>query len=560
MALTGALLLGLTFSTWCTVEGNSVEFPSPPELKFEYHKHEHLKQYLNDVSEAYPNLTTLRSIGKSSQGRELLVLIISAAPEGKLGIPNIKFVGNIHGNEPAGRELILHLIQFLVSNYSTNSTVQWLLQNTRIHMLPSVNPDGFEVASYIKCRQKNDELGRKNHRRVDLNRNFPDHFRKNTIPPQVETTAVIKWLNDVPFILSASLHGGALVANYPFDNTPEDTWDIASKLIDNSVQDEDMADIWKRFANVTGAPSTPSPTPDDDVFKHLATVYSFTHPTMHKGQECPGQKTKFKDGITNGAAWYSLTGGMQDYNYVWHGCFELTLEISCCKYPKQEELPTLWQENKEAMLRFTAQAHHGIQGLVMDYETNETIPDAKLWIDGREISFNSTKKGEFWRILLPGNYTLIVTAKNYRNESIPFEVFPYEDDFGSTMTWVNVSLISLDSTVSVTKSSTVFEERKVTPCTEVSSTTDKLSQNSENATQSTIAPKSTTKTLLVNGTVRKMHYVEQFSASSTVSTGRMVTAQKSQHALCLVMSMAVAQESSAMGLLLLSAMAMFLFY
>ncbi|KAF2892153.1 hypothetical protein ILUMI_14020, partial [Ignelater luminosus] len=51
-------------------------------------------------------------------------------------------------------------------------------------------------------------------------------------------------------------------------------------------------------------------------------------------------------GITNGAAWYPLTGGMQDFNYVWHGCMEVTLEVSCCKYPPAKELPRYWEDNK----------------------------------------------------------------------------------------------------------------------------------------------------------------------------------------------------------------------
>lgn len=64
---------------------------------------------------------------------------------------------------------------------------------------------------------------RSNKRGINLNRNFPDYFRKNSQPVQLETKAIKDWLDKTPFILSASLHGGSLVASYPFDNTPEDS-------------------------------------------------------------------------------------------------------------------------------------------------------------------------------------------------------------------------------------------------------------------------------------------------------------------------------------------------
>lgn len=61
---------------------------------------------------------------------------------------------------------------------------------------------------------------RYNTRGYDLNRNFPDYFTKNQKQEQPETKAVRDWIERIPFVLSANLHGGALVASYPFDNTP----------------------------------------------------------------------------------------------------------------------------------------------------------------------------------------------------------------------------------------------------------------------------------------------------------------------------------------------------
>ena len=101
---------------------------------------------------------------------------------------------------------------------------------------------------------------RYNARGFDLNRNFPDYFKQNNKRSQPETEAVKEWISKIQFVLSGNIHGGALVASYPFDNTP------------NSI-----------FSSVL---STPSLTPDDDVFKHLAGSYSFNHGRMFTGEPC----------------------------------------------------------------------------------------------------------------------------------------------------------------------------------------------------------------------------------------------------------------------------------
>lgn len=66
-------------------------------------------------------------------------------------------------------------------------------------------------------------MGRGNAANVDLNRDFPDRFEstlfKRLRPNQPETVAMIKFITQNPFVLSANLHGGAVVASYPYDNS-----------------------------------------------------------------------------------------------------------------------------------------------------------------------------------------------------------------------------------------------------------------------------------------------------------------------------------------------------
>jgi carboxypeptidase D len=76
----------------------------------------------------------------------------------------------------------------------------------------------------------------------------------------------MQWTASRNFVLSANLHGGSLVANYPFDGNGDPT------------------DSSGRYAAC----------PDDMLFRFLATTYSRAHEQMYRNPE-------FQDGITNGA-------------------------------------------------------------------------------------------------------------------------------------------------------------------------------------------------------------------------------------------------------------------
>jgi hypothetical protein len=91
---------------------------------------------------------------------------------------------------------------------------------------------------------------------------------------------------------------------------------------------------------------------------------------------------------------------------------EITLEVSCCKFPPKSMLSRLWNENKVSLLTFLQQVNKGVRGLIRDQ--NETpIGNAEIKILGRDVVFRSSKRGEYWRILLPGDYVIQVVANGY---------------------------------------------------------------------------------------------------------------------------------------------------
>ena len=88
----------------------------------------------------------------------------------------------------------------------------------------------------------------------------------------------------------------------------------------------------------------------------------------------------FRNGITNGAQWYDVPGGMQDYNYVHSNDFEITIELTCCKYPEANKLVSEWRNNKESLLKYMELVHSGVKGLVIDSVNKKPIRNAKVKI------------------------------------------------------------------------------------------------------------------------------------------------------------------------------------
>lgn len=192
-----------------------------------YTTNQELSDYLLRLQKDYPNLIDVSSIGQSGDGNDLIVARINRdvkRPRSLL-VPMFKYVANMHGDETIGRQLLIYLAEYLVRNYGKLPEVTALVNTTDIYLMPSMNPDGFEKSKEGLCESLQNYYGRYNREGVDLNRDFPDRLDRQILQTlyhtkrQPETVALMNWIKSQPFVLSANLHGGAVVASYPYDNT-----------------------------------------------------------------------------------------------------------------------------------------------------------------------------------------------------------------------------------------------------------------------------------------------------------------------------------------------------
>ncbi|XP_067238045.1 probable carboxypeptidase X1 isoform X3 [Chanodichthys erythropterus] len=409
------------------------------KLDFRHHNYNEMRKLMKSVNEMCPDITRIYSIGKSYMGLKLYVMEISDNPgKHELGEPEFRYVAGMHGNEVLGREVLLNLMEYICQEYKRgNQRIVHLVKETRIHLLPSMNPDGYEMAYKKGSELAGWALGRYSYEGIDMNHNFadlntvmwdaieletdksklinhyfpiPEHYTSEDAMVAPETRAVISWMQTIPFVLSANLHGGELVVTYPFDMTKD----------------------W--------APKEHTPTPDDSFFRWLATVYASTNHVMSNPDRRPCHNEDFLryNNIINGANWHTVPGSMNDFSYLHTNCFEVTVELSCDKFPHVSELPIEWENNKESLLVYMEQVHRGIKGVVRDKDTEAGIADAIIKVDDIDHHIRSAFDGDFWRLLNPGEYDITVTAEGYfpatRSCRVEYEHYPTICDFHLTKT------------------------------------------------------------------------------------------------------------------------------
>ena len=164
------------------------------------------------------------------------------------------------------------------------------------------------------------------------------------------------------------------------------------------------------------------------------------------------------NGITNGAAWYIVHGGRQDYMNYWHHCREVTVELSYTKLLAASLLETHWNYNWRSLILYMKQARYGIHGIIANSCTGIPVA-AKVFINGHDVDgsecYSSANIGDYHRLIKAGTYTLEISAPNYQTLVIPTVVVTDHNSVNLDLQLVPTTLVQTSAVSAITSSTAI---------------------------------------------------------------------------------------------------------
>ena len=178
----------LAAATLLTTTGPAVSAADPTDFPAGYtgyHTYAEMTADLQSVAAQFGagttnNITRLRNIGNSFEGRPIWALKISDHPNVDENEPEILIECNMHAREHLTAEQCLYFVHLLTDNYrqptALGKRITKIVNTREIFIIPMLNPDGamYDISTgaftgWRKNRQTNpgsDKIG------IDLNRNW----------------------------------------------------------------------------------------------------------------------------------------------------------------------------------------------------------------------------------------------------------------------------------------------------------------------------------------------------------------------------------------------------
>lgn len=374
-----------------------------------YHGYADIKAYFQTAATDNPSFIKYYTIGASVQNRELFAVKITDNPEVEESEPEVRLLSLHHGNELSSSEFSLYFLKYLIAKYKSNDpAVVELINTTEIWIDPMVNPDGMEKSSGPT---------RYNSHGYDVNRNYesPDGDHDDIGGPYPFSEPEIQAIRSFSlptgntinnnFNLSLTYHSGEVCFNYVWNYTPVLAPDDAYL----QVQGETYKDM-----------------------VHAAGLTDFW--------------------VTNGYAWYKTLGDCNDWSYGFTSSLDTTIEMTSAYAPSattQSQIDAYCLQQLEGTLYSIWLAGEGIRGRVVDDATSAPLlATISVHEVRKDVSNDPSVYGDFYRLLLPGKYTVDIKAENYITQTFSNVVVPASGATQKKRNYTDLGVIRLKKPVS----------------------------------------------------------------------------------------------------------------
>jgi carboxypeptidase T len=194
----------------------------------QYKNSDEIETLLSAFHNRYPDLTQIKEVGKSLQGRSIWAIKISANANTHIASkPVVLFNGMHHAREVMGPEVALDIIETLLDGYGKDNKITHWVDSNEIWVMPMFNVDGNNIV------WTQDSMWRKNAREnygVDINRNYPyawgtcngssanknaQDYRGPNAASEPETNVMMNLVKEIRPVFDISYHSYSELVIYP---------------------------------------------------------------------------------------------------------------------------------------------------------------------------------------------------------------------------------------------------------------------------------------------------------------------------------------------------------
>ena len=325
-----------------------------------YYTYDEIVDIADSLALNFSGICKKHVYGYSVNGNELGALEISDNVALEENEAEVMFDGGIHGDEVGASENVIRFARDLCLQYGSDPDVTDLINSREIWLYYCVNPDGRI------------NMDRENSNGVDLNRDWGYMWDAWGGSPgaysQPESQALRECMYNRQFVVHTTFHSGTEFISCPWSYRPQQC-------------------------------------PDFDHIIQLAGVYASTstYPSLDYGQGCSGM--------------YPINGSSKDTNYGVMGAISWSMEISYDKQPPASQIMMYYNRNYPAMISMIEHSGYGVEGVVTDSETGESV-QAIVFVDDYLPTYTDATIGDFHKYVLPGTYSITVMANGYETEIV----------------------------------------------------------------------------------------------------------------------------------------------